>query len=278
MRFPFIFDMCVSGMIVGQILLVTMMALRRAYGPSVAAFLPIIPTITYRWMLRRRYLRAFSDVALLQTSLLDGWDTSQQTCLAKREEFRQFLVDCHKAAYVPVCIASSQATMITSEPAAVIPLETDVEDFDDMTSVNGSVHGGSTVGGGSTRGGGGSVFGSSSVTAAMKHHNPLLHPYRPDLQPGMMMRRASAAGPRSPIPRPKDVHDNIMMTHIDVSANNSTSSHPPSPTRSPLMSPTSTKQSMKHLNQFLSPPLRRASKCRAADSTGKLPDLPNISR
>jgi hypothetical protein len=69
-RFPFIFDMCVSGMIVGQILLVTMMSLLRAAGPALMAGLPIIPTIVYRYILRRRFLRAFSDVALLQSSLL----------------------------------------------------------------------------------------------------------------------------------------------------------------------------------------------------------------
>ena len=75
-RFPFIFDMCVSGMVVGQILLITMMALKRAVGPAFAAFCPMIPTIVYRYILRRRYLRAFSDAALLQTSLLVGLPTA----------------------------------------------------------------------------------------------------------------------------------------------------------------------------------------------------------
>ena len=69
-RFPFIFDMCVSGMIVGQILLVAMLSLLRAAGPALFAGIPIIPTIAYRYILRRRFLPAFSDVALLQSSLL----------------------------------------------------------------------------------------------------------------------------------------------------------------------------------------------------------------
>jgi hypothetical protein len=69
-RFPFIFDMCISGMFVGQVLLVAMMALKLAIGPAFAAFCPMIPTLFYRYVLRRRYLRAFNDAALLQTSLL----------------------------------------------------------------------------------------------------------------------------------------------------------------------------------------------------------------
>jgi hypothetical protein len=69
-RFPFIFDVCVSGMVVGQILLTTMLGLKRATGPAVGAVLPLLPTIFYRYKLRRMYLRAFEDAALLQTSLL----------------------------------------------------------------------------------------------------------------------------------------------------------------------------------------------------------------
>ena len=69
-RFPFLFDICVSGIVVGQVLQITMMSLKRAVGPAFMAFLPIIPTILYRYTLRKRYLRAFKDVALLQTSLL----------------------------------------------------------------------------------------------------------------------------------------------------------------------------------------------------------------
>ncbi|CAJ1945572.1 unnamed protein product [Cylindrotheca closterium] len=126
-RFPFIFDVCVSGMVVGQILLFTMMLLKKATGPALAAIIPFLPTIFYRYKLRRKYLRAFEDAALLQTSLLDGWDNQDDAIDQDREEFRKFLVDCHKAAYVPVCIASGDArTLITAEPAVVIPMEREI--------------------------------------------------------------------------------------------------------------------------------------------------------
>ena len=69
-RFPFIFDVCVSAMLVGQILLMTMMLLKGATGPAIAAIIPFLPTIFYRFRLRTKYLKAFSDAALLQTSLL----------------------------------------------------------------------------------------------------------------------------------------------------------------------------------------------------------------
>lgn len=130
-RFPFIFDICISGMIAGQVFMIAMMTLKRAVGPAVAAFCPMIPTIWFRYFVRRRYLRAFNDAALLQTSLLDGWDTNMETSQETREEFRKFLVDCHKAAYVPVCIAGDQSTFITAEPAVVVPTEFD-EDHDSL--------------------------------------------------------------------------------------------------------------------------------------------------
>ena len=138
-RFPFIFDVCISGIIAGQIFLTSMMVLKRAMGPAICALCPMIPTIWFRYFVRKRYLRAFSDAALLQTSLLDGWDTNTATSKGMREEFRKFLVDCHKAAYVPVCIAGDQTSMITAEPAVVVPVEFDDDDsIGDHTQQNDS--------------------------------------------------------------------------------------------------------------------------------------------
>ena len=196
-RFPFCFDMIISGMLVGNILLIAMMVLRSAYGPAFAAFLPTIPTIAYRWILRRRYMKAFDDVALLQTSLLDGWDTTEETSLSKREEFRQFLVDCHKAAYVPVCIASGEGTLITSQPAVTVPLETDVDEDSDDDDDATSVHAHSVYSHAVSHAGGGSVYGAGSVTGKT---NPLYHSYQPEQQPGRIMRRASYT-----IPPPRSV-------------------------------------------------------------------------
>ena len=187
-RFPFMFDICISAMIAGQIFLIAMMTLKRAIGPAVAAFCPVIPTIWFRYFVRRRYLRAFNDAALLQTSLLDGWDTNVETSQEKREEFRKFLVDCHKAAYVPVCIAGDQSTLITAEPAVVVPTEFD----DDVESVRGDLdydpsyrEDASTVKGDavSTR--------MQVQPGAMSRRASTFVP--PQQQAGAMMRRASVA-------------------------------------------------------------------------------------
>jgi hypothetical protein len=103
------------------------MILKQAAGPALAAALPTLPTILFHRAMKKRYLRAFQDASLLQTSLLDGWDVVEDTSVEKREDFRRFLVDSHKAAYVPVCIAGNdQEESLTAEPAVVVPAESDV--------------------------------------------------------------------------------------------------------------------------------------------------------
>ncbi|CAB9496984.1 expressed unknown protein [Seminavis robusta] len=130
-RFPFLFDMCISSMIVSQVLLCMMMVLKGAVGPAVIAGLLCVPTLVFRRTCRRRFLSAYKDAALLQTSLLDGWeapDDSMSRTTQGREEFRRFLVDCHKASYVPVCVAGTNTDKIlTAEPAMVIPAPTDID-------------------------------------------------------------------------------------------------------------------------------------------------------
>ena len=134
LRWPFIFDMIVSALFVGQILLTIQMVLKQAAGPAIAAAAPMIPTLLSAMNMKKKFLKSFRDVALLQTSLLDGWDLSSKECstMEEREEFRRFLVDAHKAAYIPVCLASTNTTNIqqqevslTAEPAVVVPMETD---------------------------------------------------------------------------------------------------------------------------------------------------------
>ena len=52
-------------------------------------------------LIHRQYRREYADTALLQTSYLDLWENSEKTTMDQREELRKFLVDCHKAAYIP---------------------------------------------------------------------------------------------------------------------------------------------------------------------------------
>jgi len=47
--------------------------------------------------------------------LTDSWE--------EREEFRRWLVDCHKASYLPTCLSGGTSNdLLTAQPAVVIPI------------------------------------------------------------------------------------------------------------------------------------------------------------
>ena len=102
------------------------MVLKQAPGPSILAGISIVPTYFFSQIANERFLRAYQDAGLLQTSNLDGWDREIPTTSKKREEYRNWLVDCHKASYVPVCLAGVD-NFLTAEPAVVIPTVDDTD-------------------------------------------------------------------------------------------------------------------------------------------------------
>jgi hypothetical protein len=119
--------MVISSLLLAHILMITMLSLKKAVGPAIVAFIPFLPTLLFRHEIRKLYLRPYLDAGLVQTSMLDGWDNQETTSQKKREDFRRFLVDAHKASYVPVCIAGSKEIM-TAEPAVVIAHDNDEGD------------------------------------------------------------------------------------------------------------------------------------------------------
>ena len=119
---PLLHDILLSSMIVAQVLLTSMMVLKMAYGPALLAALSIVPTFMFGVTAKDRFLRCYNDAGLVQTSLLDGWDASKSNSAADREDFRKWLVDCHKASYIPICLAGMDS-FLTAEPAVVIPTE-----------------------------------------------------------------------------------------------------------------------------------------------------------
>ncbi len=119
--------MIMSCLLFSHILMITMLALKKAVGPAVVAFVPFFPTLLFKHEIGKLYLKPYLDAGLVQTSMLDGWDNRESTSQKKREEFRRFLVDAHKASYVPVCIAGSKEIM-TAEPAVVIAHDNDEGD------------------------------------------------------------------------------------------------------------------------------------------------------
>jgi len=100
------------------------MVLKKAYGPAFLAGLSIAPTLVFGQRTKERFLRCYQDAGLVQTSQLDGWDITKPTSWNDREEFRKWLVDCHKAAYIPICLAGVD-NFLTAEPAVVLSNEGD---------------------------------------------------------------------------------------------------------------------------------------------------------
>jgi hypothetical protein len=104
----------------------TMMILKKAYAPAGLAAFSVIPSYIFSQIAKDRFLRCYQDAGLLQTSQLDGWDTSMPTSREVREEYRKWLVDCHKASFVPICL-SGLDNFLTAEPSVAIPDERDMD-------------------------------------------------------------------------------------------------------------------------------------------------------
>lgn len=113
-KWPILSDIFISSMYASQILLGATMLLKQAFLPAILTFLSVIPIYLHRKAVMKKYYRQYKDLALLQTSDLDIYSREQ------REDYRKFLVDAHKAAYVPICLAGETASGLTFEPADVI--------------------------------------------------------------------------------------------------------------------------------------------------------------
>lgn len=139
-RWPLLFDTIIVSLAVAQVLLGTILFLKQALGAAIFAGLPLGPIFMFHRRMKNRFLQAYMDAALLQTSMLDGWDfgpESQHMSWEKREDFRKFVVDAHKASYVPVCIAATQGgskNKMTAEPAVVVP--TNEQERQEMDAAN----------------------------------------------------------------------------------------------------------------------------------------------
>ena len=73
------------------------MILKKAYGPAALAGVSVAPIFFFNQIAKERFQSCYQDAGLLQTSNMDGWDFSVPTSQSSREEFRKWLVDCHKA-------------------------------------------------------------------------------------------------------------------------------------------------------------------------------------
>jgi hypothetical protein len=83
----------------------------------------IIPTLLYNNIIKERFLRPYQDASLRDTSRMYNIHQEEQKGLdewQKREEFRRWLVDCHKASYLPTCLSGGTKNLLTAEPAMIV--------------------------------------------------------------------------------------------------------------------------------------------------------------
>ncbi|VEU35295.1 unnamed protein product [Pseudo-nitzschia multistriata] len=82
------------------------------------------PTLLFSELTKEKFQRAYNDAGLWQTSKLDGL-TNKET-IKGREKYRRWLVDVHKASYVPICLSGGE-DFLTSQPAVVVPIERELK-------------------------------------------------------------------------------------------------------------------------------------------------------
>ena len=116
---PLCHQIIISSLIMAQILTSVTLALKGSLGGAIFIGFCTLSTFMFSLWTEDQFLRPYKDTALLQTSRLDGGQESFSE--SQREEFRRWLVDCHKASYVPTCLLGSKDNLLTVEPAVVIP-------------------------------------------------------------------------------------------------------------------------------------------------------------
>ena len=130
MRWPLLHRILMNSIITSQILLSLSFLLKNAYLLAILSLISIIFTVSFKTVCLETFEQSYNDAALLQTSELDGWKVGKEMPFLERERYRKWVVDCHKASYVPVCV-NAEDDYLTSEPAVVIPTqkERDMEIF-----------------------------------------------------------------------------------------------------------------------------------------------------
>jgi hypothetical protein len=125
-KWPALHEIVVSSTIFGQVLLAAILALRNALLPFAMVIAAIVPTYMFSENCKSKFLRAYNDASLWHTSKLDRSELAAHDAPVmsdhRREEYRRWLVDCHKASYVPICLAGTES-LLTVDFATVKPRE-----------------------------------------------------------------------------------------------------------------------------------------------------------
>jgi hypothetical protein len=124
-KFPVIHEILISSLILGHFLLGVLLLLKQSFALGLFIICMPLPTYLFSLKTKDKFLRSYEDAGLWQTSTLDGLSNKEN--MADREKYRRWLVDCHKASYVPICLSGGE-DFLTSQPAVVVPIERDIEE------------------------------------------------------------------------------------------------------------------------------------------------------
>jgi len=122
-KWPKLHHMIITSLVLSQLLVSVSFLLKGNYYEGVIIILCIIPTLLYNGIIKERFLRPYQDASLRDTSRMYNAHQEKQKGLdewQKREEFRRWLVDCHKASYLPTCLSGGNKNLLTAEPAMVV--------------------------------------------------------------------------------------------------------------------------------------------------------------
>lgn len=122
-RFPIYHDQVISSLILAQVLTAALLLLKQAIVPGFIVFGMGFPTFFFSQWTKEKFLRSYRDAGLLQSSQLDGWGGGKT--IEWREKYRRWLVDCHKASFVPLCLSGGEE-FLTCQPAVAVPTYRDM--------------------------------------------------------------------------------------------------------------------------------------------------------
>ena len=96
-----------------------------------------VPTLLFNTIILDKFLRPFRDASLRHTGMINSTNNAKEEdhdAWQDREEFRLWLVDCHKASYLPTCLSGGTKNLLTAEPAMVVPIS--VKQSDESSRVS----------------------------------------------------------------------------------------------------------------------------------------------
>lgn len=119
-KWPKLHHIIMTSLILGQVITAASLFFLEHTKECVIILLCIPPTLFFNHLILEKYSRPYQDAALLQTGRMRSEHLNSKHAWLQREEYRRWLVDCHKASYLPTCLSGMGNNLLTSEPAVVI--------------------------------------------------------------------------------------------------------------------------------------------------------------